>query len=1265
MTKKFISRVIRFRFAWVIVSFLVFSLAVRQLLADETPREPIVPPHPGLGIADINTGLEAAHTPPAPAGVDVAYRFLDSNYQQAQNLGATWNRWKIDWHAVEITRTVNQTTVIEVSWACRNHDCLPPDLQGPNNGAGKWFDYPRLFQEDEARGIKSLVVLDEVPKFYKPGGSHNTTGHLIEGIFTSTFQTMSGTTDDPNNPDIDPNNPMNPNNKWASFFYSATRISESSGIRHWQIMNEMNKDLFWVVPDDPVLGPQTYVRLLQVANKIIQYDGLPDQIISGGLVYGWANINGRQEQCFADNAGMLNDWAEQMLCELTKLMVADPAFTVEALALHPYERSKTSYDFPTSVSEHVAEPVFVGQEPMLAGIPVWLTETGSSGCAGEAFAIVGPNGTVNCPPVKGQSQARSTDAEQANYIIQSLAYAFTVPQVDTYFQFHLHDFCPQGQQDASSVWYRPGFGLYHNWPGYDFFVGGEGSNCAVTPYDGREKPSYQASRWLRDLRGYTSGGVGDPWVEFLTFPSGPSSSRNVTHVTWSRHESAQRISFPPAETRSGGPILAQYPDGSQRVIALDSWFKRYRVPLEPPTNPIIETEGGDPEMQRPIIGGEPVILLEHLLFDLGAAPSVLPASSSGHEAEVAISFGLNLPVRITQGVIHLDIFSETGALVHSQAASFANGVHSFYWNGTDWSGALVAPGLYTYQIAMPSQGYNVTGVVGVSQPGVLACYFQEAAFQLPDNLFRDFVTSAPIVGGKLSFTYTSAPPVPELVDNDYWSARYAAYLRVQTPGMYRFGLAELDDVARLFVDGVLVSMSEWQVQAGARKDISPGIYLTAGLHPVLIEYEQAVGTASLQVQWQRADLPGQNWQLVADFWQPGATLRAACETETSSLSSWPTYLHDNARTGYNPHESVLTPPLSLNWHFKPVGQQMNDTMPVVSGNGYVYAVFVNSSLSTLYALDQRSGAVVWSATVSGRALLDSAPAVADGFVYVSIENPADPADSNLYAFTAVSGDLAWQKPFAAGLSSSPVVAGDWVYALDDMGRVHALDRLNGATIWVTEPIAGYEGHYANNPVIINEAFVFFAYPSGPIIAIDKQNGQQLWSRPIELDTFLWDLVGDVANNQVFALGNHPQPNSITALDATTGIVNWFYVFAFGDVTTPALADGNMYLIHNRDATYSAYDLFVFDAGQGQLTGQVSIATPPLAGGHSFIAIANHTLYAVASSSGSLGEVRALDMTTGALLWNIISAGDRPIAPANGQLFVVGADYGLWVYQPAP
>lgn len=131
MTKKFISRVIRFRFAWVIVSFLVFSLAARQLLADETPREPVVPPHPGLGIADINTGLEAAHTPPAPAGVDVAYRFLDSNYQQAQNLGATWNRWKIDWHAVEITRTVNQTTVIEVSWACRNHDCLPPDLQGP------------------------------------------------------------------------------------------------------------------------------------------------------------------------------------------------------------------------------------------------------------------------------------------------------------------------------------------------------------------------------------------------------------------------------------------------------------------------------------------------------------------------------------------------------------------------------------------------------------------------------------------------------------------------------------------------------------------------------------------------------------------------------------------------------------------------------------------------------------------------------------------------------------------------------------------------------------------------------------------------------------------------------------------------------------------------------------------------------------------------------------------------------------------------------
>lgn len=230
--------------------------------------------------------------------------------------------------------------------------------------------------------------------------------------------------------------------------------------------------------------------------------------------------------------------------------------------------------------------------------------------------------------------------------------------------------------------------------------------------------------------------------------------------------------------------------------------------------------------------------------------------------------------------------------MHSQAASFANGVHSFYWNGTDWSGALVAPGLYTYQIAMPSQGYNVTGVVGVSQPGVLACYFQEAAFQLPDNLFRDFVTSAPIVGGKLSFTYTSAPPVPELVDNDYWSARYAAYLRVQTPGMYRFRLAELDDVARLFVDGVLVSMSEWLVQpeagAGAGAEVSPALFLTAGLHPVLIEYQQAVGTASMQVMWARVDGIGSRYHLVSDFWLPGSSLTAACEAEiTTSCAGLP------------------------------------------------------------------------------------------------------------------------------------------------------------------------------------------------------------------------------------------------------------------------------------------------------------------------------------------------------------------------------------------
>lgn len=83
----------------VYVWFLVFVMFVWPVTSygDELPNR--VPPNPDIGIADINMGLEAAHV--SLTADHIGYKFLDANYQQAQNAGASWNRWKVDWSAVE------------------------------------------------------------------------------------------------------------------------------------------------------------------------------------------------------------------------------------------------------------------------------------------------------------------------------------------------------------------------------------------------------------------------------------------------------------------------------------------------------------------------------------------------------------------------------------------------------------------------------------------------------------------------------------------------------------------------------------------------------------------------------------------------------------------------------------------------------------------------------------------------------------------------------------------------------------------------------------------------------------------------------------------------------------------------------------------------------------------------------------------------------------------------------------------------------------
>lgn len=142
-----------------------------------------------------------------------------------------------------------------------------------------------------------------------------------------------------------------------------------------------------------------------------------------------------------------------------------------------------------------------------------------------------------------------------------------------------------------------------------------------------------------------------------------------------------------------------------------------------------------------------------------------------------------------------------------------------------------------------------------------------------------------------------------------------------------------------------------------------------------------------------------------------------------AVIDWAQFRFEPCHTGFNPYEFVLGPAtvvnLGLRWQYS---AEVDISSPAVA-NGVVY---VGSIDGNVYALNARTGALVWQYPTGG--YIQSSPAVANGVVYVGSE------DGNLYALNASTGALLWQD-FAGG-SSSPAVANGLLYFASDFGNLY-------------------------------------------------------------------------------------------------------------------------------------------------------------------------------------------------------------------------------------
>jgi hypothetical protein len=101
------------------------------------------------------------------------------------------------------------------------------------------------------------------------------------------------------------------------------------------------------------------------------------------------------------------------------------------------------------------------------------------------------------------------------------------------------------------------------------------------------------------------------------------------------------------------------------------------------------------------------------------------------------------------------------------------------------------------------------------------------------------------------FLLLAWPDEQPFVPGGEFSARYTGLLHVTEPGAYFF-VIEADDGARLTLDGNVISEG---LIAGQPNTLEATVELSAGDHPIQIDYFQQGGGTALRWFWRYGDQP--------------------------------------------------------------------------------------------------------------------------------------------------------------------------------------------------------------------------------------------------------------------------------------------------------------------------------------------------------------------------------------------------------------------------
>jgi polyvinyl alcohol dehydrogenase (cytochrome) len=305
----------------------------------------------------------------------------------------------------------------------------------------------------------------------------------------------------------------------------------------------------------------------------------------------------------------------------------------------------------------------------------------------------------------------------------------------------------------------------------------------------------------------------------------------------------------------------------------------------------------------------------------------------------------------------------------------------------------------------------------------------------------------------------------------------------------------------------------------------------------------------------------------------GAALLAATAGPAGAAagSDWPVAGQNIENTRSAPAETTISPAnvagLKVKWSVTTNGDVM-DTPAVSNGIAYFTDYGTSTGVSTLWAVNASTGAVIWSHSIASYTGIAgdssrSTPTIAGGLLILGDRDPLSAgAGAWLFAVNASTGTLAWKTQIdshpAAQITGSPVVSGSLavigVSSLEEdlagqqgypcctfRGSVAAVNVTTGQLVWKTYMTPSNNGQTGG------------------------YSGAAVWGATPAIDPLNFMVYVGTGNNYTVPAGVCTQPgqtgctppaasdhaDSIVAMSLFTGTIIWSTPTLTADVTTTA------------------------------------------------------------------------------------------------------------------